>query len=160
MVETGIHNNVTSVTGVLNFGEASGVPVINEAIRTGESLGETVILDCPPGSACSVMESVEDADYCILVAEPTAFGFHNFKMVYELVTLLGKKCGVVINKEDQKYDPLEDFCNEKDIPILLHIPYNSNIAKLCGEGHILSEESDEGRELFKTLLNKIGGALK
>ena len=48
------------------------------------------IVDCPPGSACSVNESIGDADYCILVAEPTSFGFHNFKMVYELVNLLGK----------------------------------------------------------------------
>ena len=160
IVETGTHNNVTAVTGILNFGEASGVPVINEAISTGDALGETVILDCPPGSACSVMESVADADFCILVAEPTAFGFHNFKMVYELVSLLNKKCAVVINKEDQPYMPLEEFCNKKDIPILLHIPYNSNVAKLCGEGHILVEESDEGREMFKTLLDKTGGVIK
>ena len=159
IVETGIHNNVTAVTGILDFGEASGVPVINEAIRTGDALGETVVLDCPPGSACSVMESVSDADYCILVAEPTSFGFHNFKMVYELVTLLGKPCGVVINKEDEPYKPLEAFCSEKDIPILLHIPYNSNVAKICGEGHILAEESAEGREMFNTLLEKLGGVL-
>ena len=159
IVETGIHNNVTAVTGILDFGEASGVPVINEAIKTGDSLGDTVVLDCPPGSACSVMESVSDADYCILVAEPTSFGFHNFKMVYELVTLLGKPCGVVINKEDEPYEPLEALCSEKDIPILLHIPYNSNVAKICGEGHILAEESAEGREMFNTLLEKLGGVL-
>ena len=159
IVETGTHGNVTAVTGILNFGEASGVPVINEAIKTGDSLGDTVVLDCPPGSACSVMESVSDADYCILVAEPTAFGFHNFKMVYELVTLLGKPCGVVINKEDEPYEPLEAFCSEKDIPILLLIPYNSNVAKICGEGHILAEESDDGREMFNTLLEKLGGVL-
>lgn len=160
IVETGTHNNVTSVTGVLNFGEASGVPVINEAIRTGDLLGDTVILDCPPGSACSVMESVEDADYCILVVEPTAFGFHNFKMVYELVTLLGKKCGVVINKEDQPYEILEQFCYKKSIPILLHIPYNNKVAKLCAEGNILVEKSEETRKMFEKLLINIGGEFK
>ena len=160
IVETGTHNNVTSVTGVLNFGEASGVPVINEAIHTGDLLGDTVILDCPPGSACSVMESVADADYCILVAEPTAFGFHNFKMVYELVTLLNKKCGVVVNKEDQPYEPLEQFCYENGIPILLHIPYNNKVAKLCAEGNILVEKSEEMRKMFEKLPIIIGGELK
>lgn len=30
-----------------------------------------VVIDCPPGSACSVMENIKDADYCLLVAEPT-----------------------------------------------------------------------------------------
>ena len=158
IVEVGTHNNVKSVTGVLNFGEASGVPAINEAIKTGDSIGDTVILDCPPGSACSVMESVEGADYCILVAEPTAFGFHNFKMVYELVTLLGKPLGVVINKEDEAYKSLEDFCKSNNIPILMHIPYDKEIASLSGEGHIYAEESDKGKELFTSLLSRIGGA--
>ncbi len=86
-----------TVTGILNPGEASGIPVIREALKQAEGL---TIIDGPPGSACSVMESVMDADFCILVAEPTAFGFHNFQMVYELVTLLGRKCGVIINKEE------------------------------------------------------------
>ena len=30
------------------------------------------------------MESIKDADSCILVAEPTLFGVHNLCMVYEL----------------------------------------------------------------------------
>ena len=34
------------------------------------------------------MESVAQADYCVLVTEPTAFGLHTLRMVQELVTLL------------------------------------------------------------------------
>ena len=68
------------------------------------------------------MESVMDADFCVLVAEPTAFGFHNFQMVYELVSLLGKPCGVVINKQDAPYEPLEQFCREQGLPILAKNP--------------------------------------
>ena len=92
ILETGDSQTVRVVTGILNPGEASGVPVIREALKKAEGL---TIIDCPPGSACSVMESVMDADFCILVAEPTAFGFHNFQMVCQLVSLLGKKmrCG-------------------------------------------------------------------
>ena len=48
------------------------------------------------------METVLAADYCVLVVEPTAFGFHNFQMVYELVNLLHKPCGVVINKRPSR----------------------------------------------------------
>ena len=59
-----------------------------------------------------------DADYRILVAEPTAFGFHNFKMVYELVSLLGKKCGVVINKQEIPFEPLETFCKEQHLDVM------------------------------------------
>ena len=102
-LEVGTRGDVRVVTGILNPGEASGIPVIREVLKQAEGL---TVIDCPPGSACSVMESIMDADLCILVAEPTAFGFHNFQMVYQLASLLGRRCGVVINKEDAPYVPL------------------------------------------------------
>ena len=128
-LQIGMAGDVKTVTGILNPGEASGIPVIREALKQAEGL---TIIDGPPGSACSVMESVMDADFCILVAEPTAFGFHNFQMVYELVTLLGRKCGVIINKEETPYEPLEDFCREHDLKILCRIPYSPGIGAIGG----------------------------
>ena len=155
-LEVGNHGNIKVVTGILNPGEATGVPVIREALKQADGL---TVIDCPPGSACSVMESVTDADYCLLVAEPTAFGFHNFQMVHELVTLLGKKCGVVINKQDTPYELMEQFCKEKDLPILARIPYDPQIAALSADGQIAAESDEKMRCLFEDLLRKIGGAV-
>ena len=120
---------------------------------------DCMFVDCPPGSACSVNESIGDADYCILVAEPTSFGFHNFKMVYELVNLLGKKCGVVINKQDLPYEPLEKFCIENQVEILARIPYDREAAELSAKGKIVCEEKEEYRVLFRDILKKIGGEI-
>lgn len=156
VLETGRHKNIKVVTGILNPGETSGVPVIKEALKQAEG---TTIIDCPPGSACSVMESVMDADFCVLVAEPTAFGFHNFQMVYELVTLLHKKCGVVINKEETPYEPLMQFCREKQIPVLAEIPYQQELASLISAGELVSERVASVKEQFESLLQKIGGAV-
>ena len=156
-VEEGTHNGISVITGVLNPGEASGVPVIRALLQKAPKDGLTVI-DCPPGSACSVMESVSDADYCLLVAEPTAFGFHNFKMVHELSVLLGKPCGVVVNKEETPYEPLESYCKEHSLPILMRIPYRKEYAQVCAAGKILCEEDGEAARLFSALLEKVGGA--
>ncbi len=156
VLELGQHKEINVVTGILNEGEASGVGVIKGAL---EYATEMTILDCPPGSACSVMETVMDVDYCILVAEPTAFGFHNVKMVYELVTLLGKPCGMVINKETEPYLPLEAFCKEKNIPILERIPYNPVFGAYIANGDIVSEVIPEEKKRFTALLEKIGGSL-
>lgn len=153
-LEIGYHGSLRVVTGILNPGEASGVPVIREALKQAEGL---TIIDCPPGSACSVMESIQDADYCILVAEPTAFGFHNFKMVYELAALLGKRCGVVINKEDAPYEPLEQFCQDNDLKILLRIPYEPGIAAWAADGALILEKDVRIRRIFTGLLQEIGG---
>lgn len=156
-VETGHHGETRVVTGILNLGEASGVPVIQEALKEAERQNVPVLIDCPPGSACPVVESISDADFCILVAEPTAFGFHNFCMVHELAALLGKPCGVVINKWEGLYEPLEEYCKEKKLPILLRIPYEERIAEIVSSGKILVEEVPEYRKIFQELLKKTGG---
>ena len=157
VVEQGHHKGIQVVTGVLNLGEVSGVPVIHEALRTGFAQQGPVFIDCPPGSACSVMESVEQSERCILVAEPTAFGLHNLKMVYELVGLMGKPCGIVINKMEKPYEPLEQFCRDEDVEVLARIPYSPQTAELGAEGRVAVEESPEMKELFDELLNRIGG---
>lgn len=156
ILEIGTHQNIRVISGILNPGEASGVPLIREALKHEDKL---TIIDCPPGSACSVMESVMDADYCVLVVEPTAFGFHNFCMVHELVTLLKKKCGVVINKEDTPFEPLEEFCRKHNLPVLARIPYDPEIATLAAKGEIVSEKNEQAQEIFQRLLAQIGGAL-
>ena len=58
ILEKGRHGDITVITGVLNPGEASGTPLIRRAIKEAAGLS---ILDCPPGSACPVMESAMEA---------------------------------------------------------------------------------------------------
>ena len=156
-LEIGRRGNIKVITGLLNPGEASGVPVISAALQRAEDFDGLTVVDCPPGSACSVMESVTDADHCILVAEPTAFGFHNFCMVQELCSLLGKPCSVVINKMDAPYEPLEKFCEAHELPILARIPYDPRAALLASQGRLLYEESPEAKKLFDGILTRIGG---
>lgn len=155
VVESGVYGQVQVITGVLNVGEASGVPVIRSALDTKSDEENITVIDCPPGSACTVMESVQSADFCILVAEATAFGFHNFKMVYELVSLLEKPCGVVINKADQAYAKLESFCEEKNISVLCYIPYREKLAQIGAKAGIACQEDEETKEQFSLLLEII-----
>ena len=155
VVEHGKHQNIDVITGILNTGEVSAVPVMKAAMNAGMHLHDLTLIDCPPGSGCSVMESVMEADCCLLAAEPTAFGFHNFKMVYELVRLLKKPCFVVVNKQDVPYLPLEEFCRQNHTQILLRIPYCKELAGFGASAALASEESPEYRKLFKELLEKI-----
>lgn len=155
-VEIGTSGETQVVTGILNPGEASGIPVLQQALHHAQGL---TIIDCPPGSACPVLESVQSADFCILVAEPTAFGFHNFRMVWELAGLLKKPCGVVMNKTETPYEPLEQFCKAENLPVLARIPYRRQWAQIISRGGILVRELPEARELFRNILEKIGGAL-
>lgn len=155
VVETGQSANVHVVTGCMNLGEASGIPVINAALSQDLKDSELTVIDCPPGTACSAMESADYADYCVIVVEPTAFGLHNFKMVYELVTVLNKPCGVIINKADGEYHEVKKFCDEHNIPILCRIPYSPKLASLGAGAQVASLYDEETAKLFRDLLTDI-----
>jgi len=159
-VEIGNREDITVVTGILNLGEASGVPVIKEVLQYADERKGVTVIDCPPGSACTVMESIQSADYCLLVAEPTAFGLHNFKMVYELVQLLGKSCGVVINKCLSQNTPLEDYCSENGITVLDRIPYSPVLAEKGAKASVAVEQDFRLKSMFLEILNKIGEEVK
>lgn len=155
-VEKGRSEQVTVYTGILNIGEASGIPIIDNLLDKNKSLSDQlVVIDCPPGSACSVMESIQDADYCILVAEPTLFGVHNLNMVYELVQLFNKPFGVVLNKCLEGENPAEKFCKEKGITILARIPFDNELGTLTSNAEIAVRKSNRFRDMFFSLLDTV-----
>ena len=117
--------------------------------------GFTTFIDCPPGSACIVMESIKDADYCILVAEPTLFGVHNLNMVYELVKLFHKPFSVVLNKCLDEENPAEKFCLERNIKILGRIPFDNGLGTLNSNAEIAVRKEAGYRDKFSSLLEAV-----
>ena len=153
IVEEGKHNDTLVLSGILNMGEASGVPVIKELLK--QKTTDNVVIDCPPGSACVVMESIKDADYCVLVAEPTIFGVSNLDMVYNLVKIFNKKFGVVLNKAEDGVNLAKEYCIKNNIDIVGTIKFDKNLGLLNSKGLIVSEEKKEYKDLFTGILAKI-----
>jgi len=155
---SGVSETVEIHSGVLKPGQASGVPIIKEVLARAPGDGTLTLIDCPPGSACVVMESIKDADYCLMVAEPTLFGAHNLAMVYELVQLFGKPHGVVLNKcFEESLNPSEVFCNEHDISVLGKIPFDLELGAINSNGEILVRVNAYYAALFSELLLKVKG---
>lgn len=155
-VQKGSSDNVAVNTGILNAGEATGIPIINNLLDYRQDISDKMVfIDCPPGSACIVMESIKDADYCILVAEPTVFGVHNLNMVYELVNLFEKHYGVVLNKCLEEENPAEKFCLEKNIKILGWIPFDSELGMLNSNAEIATREKQKYKDMFVELLDAV-----
>ncbi|MDD4125236.1 MAG: ATP-binding protein [Eubacteriales bacterium] len=157
-IQKGIYRNgdVTVYGGMLNTGEASGIPVIKKLLDKNAADGKLpVFIDCPPGSACIVMESIKDADYCILVTEPTIFGAHNLDMVYNLVKLFKKPHAVIINKYSDDENPAEAFCRENNIAVLGRIPFDTELGTLNSDAKIAVNESERLRKLFAMLYKKV-----
>lgn len=158
VIHTGKHRSVTVKSGMMNMGEESGVPIIRELLKNLPCKDN--VIDCPPGSACTVMESIKDADYCVIVAEPSVFGVHNFQMVYELVKILKKPFGVVINKADGQVNPMQELCEKLKLPVLEQIPFDREIAAQNAVGNIAYETNEKAKEIFDRLYAKISEVVK
>ena len=142
--------------GVLNVGEDLAVPVIRQ-LKTSypAQVGETVVIDAPPGASCPVVEAVRGADYVILVTEPTPFGLHDLKLAYELTRELDLPAGVIINRDGMGDQGVDEFCTHVGLPVLLRIPMDRAIAAGIAQGVPLialrSEYNARFRELFLTV---------
>lgn len=154
-IQKGFFESVSVNTGILNVGEVSGVPIINQLLENSKSDKKITFIDCPPGSACIVMESIKDADYCILVGEPTVFGLHNLKMVRELVTIFDKEYGVVVNKYVENENLIDDYCEQENIKIIGKIPYDQDLGNVNSNGGIVSIELLKYKEMFNEIYDNV-----
>ena len=154
VVERGDSGNLELIQGRLDVGGPMAPPVIREVKRRIDPTS-TVIIDVPPGTSCPVIEAVNHNDFCLLVTEPTPFGLNDLSLAVEVVTKLGIPCGVVINRDGVGDDKVERYCYEREIPILLRIPLDRNIASLYSKGIPLIEGMPEWGKVFLGLFQDI-----
>jgi MinD superfamily P-loop ATPase len=140
--------------GLLNIGEPMASPVIH-TLQKHIDVNKTAIIDAPPGTACPVIASIRDMDYCILVTESTPFGFHDLKLAVDVVRTLGIPFGVIINRSDIGDERVEQYCLEEGIPVLMKIANDRNIARLYSEGIPFVSRMPEWKERFVRMFNMI-----
>ena len=75
-IEYGRSKKIEFYQGLLNIGEMQAIPVI-KSLKKKINKNKNVIIDVPPGTSCPMIESINSSDYCILVTEPTPFGFYD-----------------------------------------------------------------------------------
>lgn len=126
------------VEGVLNVGEAMSPPAIRAVKEAAPSVG-LVILDCPPGTSCPVIEAVRGCDLLLLVTEPTPFGLYDLKLAVEMARALRLVFGVVINRADTGERKVWDFCRQQRITILAEIPDDRAVAEAYSRGELAVE---------------------
>jgi MinD superfamily P-loop ATPase len=133
-------------------GVYSPVSVIKKAIKEADPQ-HLILLDTPPGISCPFVATVEQADFIILVAEPTPFGLHDLKLSVSTLRQLQKPFGVIVNKSGLGNRAVYQWLDENKIPLLLEIPFDKDIARTYSEGKILSQENEAYRKIFQQVLN-------
>ena len=158
-LQSGYAGELHFMQGTLEIGFSSPVPVIRDLKKSILPIlpqDALVFLDASPGCTCPVVETLRDADFALLVTEPTPFGLHDLKLVAELTKQeLGIPCGVVINKSGENDEIIEKFCQAEDIPILMRLPLSRQIAETYAEGKLLIDALPEYAPLFRDLQKQV-----
>lgn len=142
------------VYGRLRVGEAAATPLIRHVKRMLPTEGVS-ILDCPPGTACTAVESIRGADLCVLVTEPTPFGLHDLRLAAEVAAELGVPAGVIVNRDGIGDAAADAFCADAGLPVLLRIPFERAIAEGIAQGRPLIEIRPEYGESFRALYRHV-----
>jgi MinD superfamily P-loop ATPase len=141
------------VWGELRIGEARTTPLIR-AVRERAS-GDIVIVDCPPGTSCSLVEAVRGTDFCLLVTEPTPFGLYDLDLALKVLEKMEIPRGVLVNKSGIGDRKVYEYLQRRKIPLLMEIPMSREIAELYSRGRILAEAIPGWRERFAAVAEAI-----
>jgi MinD superfamily P-loop ATPase len=153
IVEAGSAGLIRFVQGTLRIGEAMSTPLIREVKR--ESCGEDlVILDCPPGTSCPVIESVRGSDLVLLVTEPTPFGLNDLILAVEMVEVLNLPLAVVVNRAGAGDRKTYEFCDLRGIPIWAEIPDDRRVAEIYSRGRLACEAVPVFRTAIEQILDQ------
>ena len=138
----------------LEIGQEQAVPLIAQTNKYIEEKFPQEIMkiyDSPPGTSCPVIEATKNADFVILVTEPTPFGLHDLKLAVDTMRELKKAFGVVINRYGIGNDDVFDYCCEEDIPILAKIPNDRRIAELYSRGELIYKKLPEVKQQLRNI---------
>lgn len=116
---------------------------------------EKVILDCPPGTSCTMVATVKNSDFCILVTEPTPFGLNDLEISVEVLKDLDIPCAVIINRDGIGDSSVQEFCDASDIRILERIPNDIKIARAYSMGTTIPEVYPEWKQRFLAIIDTI-----
>jgi MinD superfamily P-loop ATPase len=153
-VEVGTARGMRFIQGRLKAGEPSAVRIVREEMAQLEPDGPAIV-DASPGTACAVQDTIDQADFCLLVTEPTPFGLHDLKMAMDTAEELGTPAGVVINRSGNRDGIIEDECRKRDLPVLLKIPFDRRIAEAYARAQPLVDAFPDWRDRFQTLYKEI-----
>jgi MinD superfamily P-loop ATPase len=149
-----LNGHASLIEARMRIGAMSPVPVIKAAIKEADPQSEIIILDSPPGTSCPFIHTVKDADYVVLVTEPTPFGLSDLRQSIETLKTLSKSCGVIINRSGIGNDDVREYLDKESIRLLLEIPFEREISELYSGGSLVSEKKPElANELYAMIRN-------
>lgn len=151
---------LTLVSGTLDLGQVRAPAVIQEArAAAGRPQADLVLLDAPPGVACSSVASLRRADALLLVTEPTPFGLHDLELSLRLARELDLPAAVFVNRDVPGDTRVANLCREWSAPLVGRLPFRRDVAEVYARGGLVAEELPEVAAELQLVLGRVRAAL-
>ncbi|PLW95092.1 MAG: ATPase [Marinilabiliales bacterium] len=163
VISSSRHEQLRFTEARLNVGVEQAVPLITQTHQYLNNLNEKakfVIIDSPPGTSCPMIHTIKEADFVILVTEPTPFGLHDLQLAVETVRQLGIPMGVVINRGDDNNTLITDFCTANSIDVMAIIKNDRSVAAHYAAGDLVYKHVSTFRESVETIAGRIQNLLQ
>ena len=149
-----ISENSWLIEARMKVGVYSPVSMIKAAIKEADD-AEVILMDSPPGTSCPFIQTVAKADFVILVTEPTPFGLSDLRQSVETLKTMDIPYGVIINRANLGDDGVDKYLQKENIPLLMRIPFERDIASVYSRGTLLCEVQPQWQHHFISLLNQV-----
>ncbi len=140
--------------GISRIGNPLTPPIIKEVKKLARK-ENFVVVDAPPGTSCPMVQTLIGSDFCLFVTEPTPFGLNDLELAVGVARQLEIPCGIVINRSDSGDQRIRDYCARENIPMLLEIPFDRDLAFAYSKGEAISQTSLEYTRKFADLHDRI-----
>ncbi|RJX20562.1 MAG: (4Fe-4S)-binding protein [Desulforudis sp.] len=155
-VQCGRSGRIQVVQGLLNLGEVLA-PTVIKAVKRESGGASRVIIDCPPGTSCPVIAALDQVDFCLIVAEDSAFGLHDMQALMEVLRVMHVPFGVIVNRAGLGDGRVLRFCRQEGVKVLESVPFDRQIARLTGRGRLFTAEIPEWREKMRRVWSEVEG---
>ena len=141
--------------GRLKIGSAMQTMVIRKLKKEPDNKNEIIIYDAPPGTSCPVVITVANADYIILVTEPTPFGLHDLKLTIDMLNAIDKPYGVIVNKAGLGNQEIYRYLKKENIELIGEIPYYKGYAAKYATGELLNNIPEEFKNYYSKIIDRL-----
>lgn len=140
------------ISGQLFPGETGSGKVVSEIKNKAEKFKyDLMLIDSAPGTGCPVIASLQDANFALLITEPTPSGFSDLKRVLKVIEHFRIPWRLVINKYDinlQLSNQIKKWAKGK---FLGRISYDKDIFKAVSNLTPIMETNLKAKEEIKKI---------
>ena len=154
-----IKNNVSGfplVSAQLYPGQTGSGKIVDRLKQISHKFNrQLTIIDSPAGTSCPVIAALNDANFALLITEPTPTGFSDLKRVLTVVKFFKIPWALVVNKWDINPRQTQTITTWSKHHFLGQIGYDQNIFKAIADLKPIYKTNLPVKQEIKTIYSKL-----